>query len=385
VFYESLLNNFKMKLKHLVYILSISFLYVESPLNAQISDKKSEKITARDPLKQPFSSGSIWNMPIGENAQFVHAGIERAMAAGMTIDEDIIVMKPDAPETEIYTNYAGWNREKDRCIKEGPLLFSAPIPREFTVSKANWDGITPNSGMAVLMPDRRTIKQTQPFARCTSGEGGTSRYMFDNTDIYGDGYYGAHGGSGLSAIGGTLRVGELISKDQPIKHVLKINVFGKKNLYYDDVTKGCRWPAKRADGYASKNYGTTRTKPANIECRMGALLALPPTVDLDKLNFETIPSRILAQAFQDYGAYIVDNTAWDVYAIVTEWGPDGRVTDEFEKKWGFSMKQSSKETPWSRDMDKIFLNLHIVVNNSQQSIGGGGKTRAPMAPELIEP
>ena len=61
----------------------------------------------RDPLKQPFSSKSIWNMPIGENAVFVHAQLEKAIAAGMTIDEDIIVMRPDAPLTEIFTNYAG--------------------------------------------------------------------------------------------------------------------------------------------------------------------------------------------------------------------------------------------------------------------------------------
>ncbi len=354
-------------------------------LNISVLSVNKEKEQTRDPLKQPFSTGSIWNMPIGKNAQFVHAELERAMAAGMTIDEDIIVMKPDAPETEINTNYAGWNREKDRCPTEGPLLFSAPIPVDFTVSKATWDGTTPNSGLAVLMSDGRTIKQTQPFARCMAGESGTSQYMFDDMDIYGDGFYGAHGGSGLSAIGGALRVGELVSENQPIKHVLKINVFGKKNLYYDETTKGFRWPAKRADGYAKSNYGTSRTKPVNKDCRMGALVALPSFINLDTLQFETIPGRILAQTFRDYGAYIVDDTAWDVYAIVTEWGPAGRVTDEFEKKWGFSMKQSSKETPWSRDMDKIFLNLHIVNNNSPQSIGGGGKTRVPKAPELFEP
>jgi hypothetical protein len=374
-----------LKFKHLFYILFISFLCCAYPLNAILSNKKTERATTRDPLKQPFSSNSIWNMPIGSDAKFVPAELEIAKAAGMTIDEDIIVLKPNAPLTEIYTNYAGWNREKDRCSKEGPLLFSAPIPDDFIVNKANWDGTTPNSGLAILMPDGRTIKQTQPFSRCIAGENGTSQYMFENMDIYGEGYYGAHGGSGLSAIGGALRVGELISEDQPIKHVLKINVFGKKNLYYDETTKGFRWPAKRADGYASKNYGTTRTKPVNKECRMGALLALPPSIDLKKLNFETIPGRILAQAFQDYGAYIVDDTAWDVYAIVTEWGPDGRVTDEFEKKWGFSMKQSSKETPWSRDMDKIFMNLHIVMNNSSLSIGGGGKTGVPLASELVAP
>jgi hypothetical protein len=374
-----------LKFEHLFYILIISFLFSAYPLNAIFSNKKSETATTRDPLKQPFSSSSIWNMPIGKNAKYVPADLEKALAAGMTIDEDIIVLKPDAPLTEIFTNYAGWNRDKSRCPKEGPLLFTTPIPADFTVSKENWDGITPNSGLAVLMPDGRTIKQTQPFARCIAGEYGTSQYMFEDMDIYGDGYYGAHGGSGLSAIGGALRVGELISENQPIKHVLKVNVFGKKNLYYDETTKGFRWPAKCADGYAANNYGSERTKPVNKECRMGALLAIPPSIDLDKLQFETIPGRILAQAFRDYGAYIVDDTAWDVYAIVTEWGPDGRVADEFEKKWGFSMKQSSKETPWSRDMDRIFMNLHIVVNNSPQNIGGGGKTRVPMAVELDEP
>ena len=360
-------------------------LIISSVLYNTIQGKNQEKEQKRDPLKQPFSSNSIWNMPIGSDAKFVPAELEKAIAAGMTIDEDIIVLNPDAPKTEIYTNYSGWNRDKDRCPKEGPLLFTAPIPADFTVSKVNWDGTTPNSGLAVLMHDGRTIKQTQPFARCIAGESGTSQYMFEDMDIYGDGYYGAHGGSGLSAIGGALRVGELISEDQPIKHVLKINVFGKKNLYYDESTKGFRWPAKRADGYAKGNYGTERTKLVNVECRIGALVALPKFISLDSLQFETIPGRILAQAFRDYGAYIVDDTAWDIYAIVTEWGPDGRVADEFEKKWGFSMKQSSKETPWSRDMDKIFMNLHIVVNNSPESIGGGGKPGVPLAAELDEP
>lgn len=366
--------------KNIQFLFSFAILFciVEKGISQEVEQR-------RNPLKQPFSSNSIWNMPIGSDAKYVHAELEKAMAAGMTIDEDIIVLKPDAPKTEIYTNLADWNREKNRCEKEGPLLFSAPIPAKFTVSPENWDGLTPNSGLAVLMEDGRTIKQTQPFARCKKGKSATSHYIFQNTDIYGEGYYGAHGGSGLSAIGGALRVGELISEDKPIKHVLKINVFGKKNLYYDETTKGFRWPAKRADGYASGNYGTNRTKPANKECRMGALLALPSAINLDSLNFETIPGRILARAFQDYGAYIVDDTAWDVYAIVTEWGPDGRVSDEFEKKWGFPMAIKEKDSPWGRDMDRIFLNLHIVANNSPESIGGGGVLKVPLLQPLVEP
>ena len=148
---------------------------------------------ARDPFKQPFHETSIWNMPIGSEAQYVHAQIQPATAYGMTIDEDLIVLTPDAPFVEIYRSDAGWNREKSRCDINGGLVLEAPIPDDFVVSPDNWDGLTPNSGLAVLMDDGYTIKQTQPFARCTTGENGTSKYTFDDQDLFGDGYYGAHG------------------------------------------------------------------------------------------------------------------------------------------------------------------------------------------------
>lgn len=343
----------------------------------------TDSITCRDPLKWPFSAGSIWNTPIGSEAVYVHAGIERAMSRGLTVDEDDIVMIPEAQMMYIYRNNAAWDRTKSRCPVEGPLLFSAPIPHDFIVSPDTWDGLTPNSGLAVLMPDRRTIRQTQPFAHCDEGEIGTSRYAgFPDQDIYGPGHYGAHGGSGLSAIGGALRVEDLTPDSGPIRHALKVNLYGKKNYYYDQATGGFRWPATRADGYASNNYGTLRTAPVVKECRMGALLAIPPWINLDSLGFETEPARILAETFRDYGAYIVDDAAWDVYALITEWSPEGRFVDEFHKNWGFSFKESSKNTPWGRDMDRIFLNLHVVDNNGPNSIGGGGELRMPAAPDF---
>ena len=74
------------------------------------------KALARDPYKQPFKSTSIWNMPIGSDAQYVHAKIQSATAYGMTIDEDLIVLTPDAPMVQIYKSDAGWNRDKSRSI-----------------------------------------------------------------------------------------------------------------------------------------------------------------------------------------------------------------------------------------------------------------------------
>ncbi len=130
----------------------------------------------RDPLKWPFSVNSIWNTPVGSDAVYVHAGIERAMSRGMTVDEDVIVMRPEARIMKIHKNYAGWDRTKSRCPAEGAVMLSAPVPHDFIVSPDTWDGLTPNSGLAVLMPDRLTIRQTQPFAHCEAGEIGTTKY-----------------------------------------------------------------------------------------------------------------------------------------------------------------------------------------------------------------
>jgi hypothetical protein len=343
-------------------------------------ESTAQKPESRDPLKWPFSETSIWNMPIGSDAVYVDAKIEKTAKVGMTIDEDLIVMTPNAPMMEIYRNRAGWDRNKDRCKIEGDLLFAAPIPKKFIVSPVTWDGLTPNSGLAVLMPDKRTIKQTQPFAHCTEGLPATSGGVCADEDIYGAGMYGAHGGSGLSAIGGTLRLGELTPNSGPVTHVLKVNIYAKRNIYYDDETRGFRWPARKSDGYAKDEYYKSRTNPVVKQCRMGALLALPVNMNLDSLKIETKPGRILAEAFRNYSAYLVDDTFWDVYGIGTEWSPEGRFDDEFKKNWGFSMKSDTKDTPWARDMDRIFLNLHVVDNNSPETIGGGGKPLVPLAP-----
>ena len=349
--------------------------------NEPISVPTDSTITERrDPYKWPFASTSIWNMPIGSDAEYVHARLEPA--DGMTVDEDYIVMTPDAPLMEIKKSTAGWSLTESRCESTGEALFNAPIPQHFIVSPDTWDGQTPNAGLAVLMPDKKTIRQTQPFAHCEEGGFGTSQYVFADEDLYGDGFYGAHGGSGLSAIGGALRVGELTPESGPIRHALKVNLFEMKNIYYDEETKGYRWPAKAADATAAERYYADRSYPVVKDCRMGALLAIPAWMDLDSLQLNTEPARILAQAFQDYGAYLVDATGWNVYAIITEWGPDGRFMDEFEKNWGFPMVDFSASSPWKQDMDKIFSNLHVVTNNTAETPGGGGTPRQPLAPPL---
>lgn len=358
-------------------------LFLAIPFCTGIFAQQPDSIIYRDPYKWPFSVNSIWNMPIGSGARYVHAGIEKSTKRGMTIDEDVIVTMPGEEFITVFKNFAGWDRSKDRCEPEDDFIFAAPTPYDFIVSPSIWDGLTPNSGYAVVMADGLTVMQTQPFAHCEKGSVATSRSGITSTSIYGDGYYGAHGGSRLSAIGGTLRYWELNPESGPVRHALKVNLYCQKNVLYESETKGFRWPALTADGAASKIYGTERTSPPVKELRMGSLLALPPWIDLDSLGFETEPARILAETFRDYGAYVVDNSGWDVYALVTDWTPEGRFAEEFQKNWGFSFKEKYKNSPWGRDMDRIFLNLHVVDNNSADSIGGGGEPRVPFAPPFL--
>ncbi len=332
----------------------------------------------------PFSRDSIWNLPIGANAVYVPTNIAPVSGAGMTTDPDVLILTPSAPITPVYLNSDGWTGGS-RCNAEGGVLFNAPIPSDFVVPGAT-SSDTPNFATAILMADGHTLTQGQPMARC-SANGTATMWWYIQNDLYGTGLYGGHGGSMLSSLGGTIRLGELVPGGV-IRHALKVNLYGAANYYYDGATNGYRWPAKQADGCASSCYGGT-----NPALRMGSLLAIPASTDISAMGLETQPALMLAKAFQDYGAYVVDDTAWPVYGIETEFSPQGRVEDEFLASWGFAMNPSSTNVPWARDMARIFGSVAVVDNwdaaawqvvsasNGSQGAGGGAP-RVAWAPDF---
>ena len=113
-------------------------------------------------------------------------------------------------------------------------------------------------------------------------------------------------------------------------------------------------------------------------------MCLKPDYNLAGLSTE--PARIVARALQDYGAYIVDDAAWSSVSIEVEWGPAGRVVDEFKATWGYDLgTKLDAGTPWANDMKSILANLYVVANNSPTSIGGGGAPRQPKAPPFTRP
>jgi hypothetical protein len=338
----------------------------------------------RDPLRQPFASTSIWNMPLGSGAVYVPANLPSIPGNDTTsrvpqIDDEPIVLSPSSPLTQVLASNGGWGG--NRCKTQRTVLATVPIPAGYVLPSDNR-----NQSASFLAADGRTVVSTQPLARCTAGGPATSYVRYPDQDIYGPGIQGAHGGSGMSGLGGSIRVGELRPGDQGPRHVLKMNLYARAELATCATQSQCfRWPAVKADGYAVGWYGAA-TGNTNAAMRMGSLLAIPPSVDLASLGLQTDPGRQIAWTLQNYGAYVVDDTYGPSFALEAENGPAGNVRTQFRADYGQDFEVfASAPNAWSRDLQRIRTVLAAVDNNGPSTIGGGGTPRQPLLPELTPP
>jgi hypothetical protein len=360
----------------------------------------------RNPLYWPFAQNSIWNTPIGSGAVYVPAGlaatpddptdtVEPKWSSMPHIDRERIVLTPTAPMTRIEYSNAEWHADRDRCVptpelNPNPALrglpVDVPMPASYVLS-----GSRRNDGAAFLMPDRRTLIQLQPFARCVAGGVGTASLRYKengaDADIFGDGRLGAHGGSKLATLGGTIRLGEMRPGSRGPRHALKILLWSRIELFNCATPSECfRWPAFVADAGAVDKYGTIGNNQ-NSAMKMGALLAIPPSININNIGLESEPGRQIAWTLQNYGAYVVDSTGGAGFTIAAEDGAHGRKDDEFRADYAMDFEahvidgtSERANSAWVRDLQRIRPLLHVVNNNSPTSIGGGGTPRQPLAP-----
>jgi hypothetical protein len=324
--------------------------------------------TTRDKFLWPFASTSIWNMPIGSDAKYVYANIGKAKQAAAD-PEYFYKLNAGDPLRKVYAPGA-WG--KGRCTGDNYRFIELPISDDLIIPDATNEPLyTPNNAAAFLMPDDRTLVQLGPVARCEKGGAIYGWRSFPDVDIYSDGINGGHFGSGLSSIGGSIRKGELIG-DQPIRHALKILLWGEKYLYYSQSIPGFRWPATNADNGAANQY-----RGQNPTLVQGSLLAIPPTVTPESINIQTEPGKKLFRALQDFGAYVVDDAGWDAHYFATEKG----VVEEFRTRYGYDFEGTSGT--FYDDFMSLFQALNVVDNNTQNTIGGGGIPRGKMAPPIV--
>ncbi|MEM9746527.1 MAG: hypothetical protein AAF945_07515 [Actinomycetota bacterium] len=319
------------------------------------SDGGATAAPTRDPWLRPFTSTSIWNMPIGTGAQYSHANFgytkHHARETSYLVKTD-----PSDPVLPVY-NMGHW---RDRCTGTKDTGLRLHVPDDLQPKPASGQ-ITPNNPAVFLQPDGRTLVNLGALARC-GGKLHADRPGSTITDLYGDGIEGAHGASYLSQLGGAIRPGDMIG-DEPIRHALNILVWADYLYWGGTKESSYRWPARSSDAYA----GPERYRGNDPQLRMGSLLALPPNLQPADLGISTREGRKIFEALRDYGAYITDDAAWDATYI----GVDEQALDEFP--WGTAQQD---------DMAKMVQSLHVVTNNGPNSTGGGGTPRRPLLPEL---
>jgi hypothetical protein len=340
----------------------------------------------RNPWLWPFSSDSIWNMPIGSNAEYVPANLPKQGHVAFDQEYFFIIQESD-PEYPIYTP-GSWTKRCDGTVNTQFGEMTLQFPRDVVLPDATENPYsTPNNVATLLQPDGRTLIQIEPLTRCEK-DGPLYGYIYTEwqrdaegyvtQDLYGEGIEGTHFGSGLSGLGGSIRLGELTS-EEPIRHALKLNLWGKQYLYYGEDVPGFRWPANRHDTGAEDKDSFNGYGGTNPSLVMGSLLAIPPTTTPGMLGLKTDVGYKLFYALQDYGAYVVDNSAWDAVGLVGEVGVEKEVQDFY----GYSLTGDSGD--FYSDINAIMQVLQIVDNNSPETVGGGGEPRQELAPALLEP
>jgi hypothetical protein len=231
----------------------------------------------RDPRAWPFDDATVWNSPLGSGAEFVPAALFAPPSAPDNVfsDDDYFVVSAAADPMIPWRNQGHWNATPNcEVFPWAPIVGSVHWPAGLTINQSG------NNALALLQPDNDTLVLTQPAYRCTPDAPLLSLYdaWHGNGSLRGNGNWGGHGGSALNAIGGSLRVGELLpSSPQPPQHVLKLQLWAAQ--YYYGPAAGAnkstcfRWPALCCDGYSDD---PTLYGGGNPLLTPGALLALPP-------------------------------------------------------------------------------------------------------------
>ncbi len=323
----------------------------------------------------PFSQNSIWNMPIGSEATYESAHFQPAAHVGVDIQHILELNANDPRKIVLGTEVWG----EGRCNGTQSLGFLIQIADDYIVPDAGNSpyGLTPNGNFAFRLPNSNLVFEGSQLSRCTVGgpvhlpiwmqyPNNRKYQSIKENGLKG----GGQGASSMSALGGTIRLGEL-TNEAPIRHAIKINPWAKKYCYYHDTLPGFKWPAKSADNYAKGTYGGT-----NPHILMGSLFAIPPDIAIDDLNLQTVAGKKLFFTMQNYGVYFTEDAAWDTWDIIVE--RDAEL--EFKDKYGFSMTS----TTWKNELNKLMQALSIVVNNAPERIGGGGIPRQPYAPPFDE-
>lgn len=271
------------------------------------------KAEIHQPMK-PFLSASIWNRAIPTNA--VYANVQDAIfgnpaSSPRRVGVEIVTIcytDPSHPITNIEKSN-GWDYPL-RSQSSGKVLYKRQLSST-TCGCLNWkkDG---NNLFVLIDPITNLADLGVGGWRIFGGpllnvpnDGPTAH----NIDVInGNGIIGYGRASSLPAIGGLIRPGELSNNiDHAVAVLMPASRFSSKRHFI--------WPAQSADSFARIIY-----KGTNNNYTIGTLLAIPHSIDINKMRWNTVQGFNLAKAAQKYGWYIVDTSEYsgDLFNIAGE-------------------------------------------------------------------
>jgi hypothetical protein len=325
--------------------------------------------TSRSPYSWPFSWDSIWNIPIAATASYAAANIT---TAGVFEDVDAVdydSINPSYPVVSL----------QDARLANGSTGSVSVYGDPNMSAGGTWNGCA-----AFLGTDGSTVYQGQTLEVSAGGDpsfAGDTDEPSAPVSLEGEGITGCHGGSGLSGLGGTLTLADL-TQSGPISHALKLELNGALN--YSSANGGFRWPAVNADTDDTDAASVNYYGGSNANVVEGALLALPTSISPSSFSNPTVAK--LAQALQDYGAYIVDTTASgtnNFSTIITNYNASSTLISDLCSS-SCSTPFSNKDV-YSSQLDTLLNDLDVITNNTSSTPGGGavGASRcASYAPQF---
>jgi hypothetical protein len=295
----------------------------------------------------PFSSASPWNTPVASYRSVTSApttaftGFMPAMsiwpgALGVAMYQ----AKDSDPTVNLYYNANAWinvasgrwKRSGNSAAMEAEIRAGADqkwggyqgnmystttadqsmMPAVFHARESTYWSLQPrvpagavpppdaDGHMTVFQPNGWALEMLAPI-RMSNGDIVTMFASYTDPTLLGAGDENGRRASMLPNYAGLIRTGELASGH--ITHALALGV-GPEAL-----AKAVVWPATAMDRTTS-NY----TGPLP----MGALLTIPASVDLTKLNLHTAQGKTLAAAMQEYGGYVTDQTGSHYLLFLSE-------------------------------------------------------------------
>lgn len=291
-----------------------------------------------DTFANPFSAASAHHRPIGSGAVFADARHPTTLT----------LLKSGFGNINVDN---GWGTNLYQSAPVDPLTTvgpagdnkGLPVTLRVPVGADNSD----KNDSTVVIVDEAGIAHS--FYQWRWNNGKPTARIHKTWDTKGPGHGESRLGtsaSGVAGMFGLLRGNEVNTPGYRIEHALQMAMDAKGRcgmMLKNQVV----WPAVSTDGFCKDPRYCRGTIP------YGALLALPPTVDIGSLKLSE-PGQRLAAALRDYGVYVIDNSRC----------PTIRGDQHINNGVRLAM---------IKDMRKLYPLLRMVLNNAAgQTASGGG-------------